>query len=68
MKAMAREKEDYRANIERLNELYPDHEMLTIAETMQVMGYRSINTAKKHIPFTQRRVSKAALARIMCGK
>ena len=65
---MPREKEDYRANLERLNELYPDHEMLTIPETMQIMGYRSKDTAKKHIPFTNRRVSKATLARIMCGK
>lgn len=33
---MAREKEDYRANLERLNELYPDHEMLTVLETMKL--------------------------------
>ena len=65
---MSREKEDYRANLERLNDLYPDHEMLTIPETMKIMGYRSINTAKKYTPFTNRRVSKATLARIMCGK
>lgn len=65
---MPREKEDYRANLERLNELYPDHEMLTIPETMKVMGYRSKDTVKKHIPFTNRRVSKATLARIMCGQ
>lgn len=65
---MSREKEDYRANLERLNDLYPDHEMLTIPETMKIMGYRSVNTAKKYIPFTNRRVSKATLARIMCGK
>lgn len=64
---MPREKEDYRANIEQLNRLYPDHEMLTIQETMQTMGYRSKDTAKKYIPFTNRRVSKATLARIMCG-
>lgn len=64
---MAREKEDYRANLERLNELYPGHEMLTVLETMKVMGYRSINTVKKYVPFTNSRVSKATLARIMCG-
>lgn len=64
---MPREKIDYRANLERLNELYPDHEMLTIPETMKVMGYRSYDTIRKHIPFTNRRVSKATLARIMCG-
>lgn len=64
---MPREKEDFRANLERLNELYPDHEMLTIPETMKVMGYRSINTVKKYVPFTNSRVSKVTLARIMCG-
>ena len=64
---MPREKPDYRANLERLNDLYPDHEMLTIPETMKVMGYRSKDTAKKYVPFTNRRVSKATLARIMCG-
>lgn len=64
---MPREKEDYRANIEQLNRLYPDREMLTIPEVMRIMGYASPNTAKKHISFTNRRVSKATLARIMCG-
>lgn len=64
---MPREKEDFRANLERLNELYPDHEMLTIVETMKVMGYSSKNTVKKYVPFTNSRVSKATLARIMCG-
>lgn len=64
---MPREKEDYRANIEQLNRLYPDREMLTIPEVMRIMGYGSPNTAKKHVPFTNRRVSKATLARIMCG-
>lgn len=65
---MPREKEDYRANLERLNELYPDREMLSITETMKVMGYRTRDTARKYIPFTNRRVSKATLARIMCGR
>lgn len=65
---MPREKEDYRANLERLNEIYPDHEMLNIDEVTKVMGYGSRNTTKKYIPFTNRLVSKATLARIMCGK
>ena len=64
---MPREKEDFRANIEQLNRHFPDREMLTIPEVMQVMGYKSKDTAKKYIPFTTRRVSKATLARIMCG-
>lgn len=66
---MPREKQDYRANLERLNELFPDHEMLTILESMHVMGFRSQNTAKKHLPFTKyHTISKATLARIMCGE
>lgn len=64
---MPREKEDYRNNLERLNELYPDHEMLTLPEVQKVMGYRSHTTIRKLVPFTHQRVSKATLARIMCG-
>lgn len=64
---MGREKVDYRANLARLNELYPEKEMLNVEESMKVMGYRSRNTAKKYIPFTFNRVSKATLARLMCG-
>ena len=65
---MPREHIDYRNNIEQLNRLYPNHEMLTIQETQQVMGYKSVNTVKKYVPFHNGRVSKATLARIMCGK
>lgn len=64
---MPREKEDFRGNLERLNELYPEKEMLTIKEAMQVMGFKRDCTAKKYIPFTNHRVSKVTLARIMCG-
>lgn len=63
---MPREKEDYRANLERLNELYPDHEMLRIDEVMQIMGYRSRTTIRKYIPLVNNRISKASLARLMC--
>ena len=65
---MGREKVDYRANLERLNELFPDREMLNIQDAMRIMGYKSSETARKYVPFTNRRVSKATLARIMCGK
>lgn len=66
---MAREKEDYRANLERLNELFPDHEMLSIKETARVMGFQTERTVKKYVPFKGPglTISKAALARIMCG-
>lgn len=64
---MGREKEDYRSNIEQLNRHFPDHEMLTMKEVMAVTGYRSKDTVKKYIRFVNGRVSKAALARYMCG-
>lgn len=66
---MAREKECYRENLEILNTRYPDHDMLTIEEIMQVTGYRSINSIRKHLGnhLVNRKISKAALARYMCG-
>ena len=65
---MPREREDFRLNMERLNELYPEKEMLSIREAMQVMGFQRDVTAKKYIPFTRsKQVSKVTLARIMSG-
>lgn len=66
---MAREKEDYRTNIEQLNRLFPEREMLTILETMQVLGYGSKNTVKKYLgkKMVNGKISKATLARYMCG-
>ena len=67
---MAREKEDYRANLEILNALYPDHIMLTEQQAMEVTGYKTRTTLRKHLgdSFVNYRISKAALARWMCGK
>lgn len=64
---MAREKEDYRANLELLNSRYPDYDMLTIRDIMQVLGYNSPNTVKKLFKLVNGKVSKAAVARYMCG-
>lgn len=64
---MAREKEDYRANLEILNDRYPNYDMLTIKDVMQVTGINSKTTARKHFKFINGRISKAALARYMCG-
>ena len=64
---MSREKEDYRANLEILNTRYQDHDMLTIQEIMQVTGYRSVNSVKRNFQLVNRKISKAALARYMCG-
>lgn len=66
---MAREKEEYRENIEQLNRLFPDREMLTVPETMQILGYGSKNTVKKYLgaKMVNGKISKVALARYMCG-
>lgn len=63
---MSRELTDYRRNLERLNELFPEKEMLSMADAARVWGCHRANI-KKHVPFTDRRVSKATLARIMSG-
>lgn len=65
---MPREKTDFRAHLERLNELYPDKEMLSVAEIKQIMGWKNIRTVKKYVPLTPfLQASKVTLARIMCG-
>ena len=66
---MAREKEDFRENIEQLNRLFPEREMLTLPEVMQILGYGSKNTVKKYLgaKIVNGRISKAAIARYMCG-
>ena len=53
--------------LERLNELFPETEMLNIKQASRVMGY-SRDTARRRLPFCDRRISKATLARIMCGQ
>jgi hypothetical protein len=63
---MAREKQDYRETIEFLGSLYPGKAMLNINEAAQALGC-CVNTAKKIVPFTNRRVAITTLARIMCG-
>ena len=66
---MPREKPDWRDNIYLLNARFPDHDMLTIEECMEVFGWKSINTVKKHLGhlIVCNRISKAALARFMCA-
>lgn len=66
---MAREKEGYRDNIEQLNRLFPDYEMLTLPEVMQVLNCKSPKTVRKHLGkhFVDKKLSKTALARYMCG-
>lgn len=65
---MPREYEDFRANLERLNELIPEREMLTVQDVQTIMGWRDGRTVKKYIPLNPlNQVSKVTLARIMSG-
>lgn len=67
---MPREHEDYRRNMEILNTRYPNYDMLTVQEALVVTGIKSRITLHKHLGdcFANHRISKAALARWMCGK
>ena len=66
---MSRENECYRENLEILNARFPDHDMLTVDEVMQVLNCKSPKTVRKHLGdrFVNGKLSKSALARYMCG-
>lgn len=65
---MAREHPDYRNILESLNLRFPDYDMLSLSEVMQVTNIKTKNTALKHYGkmFTNGRIHKAVLARCMC--
>ncbi len=63
---MAREHQDYRNILERLDALFPGRELLTVSEVMQFTGYKTRDSVKKHYPFAGPRVTKSRLARMMC--
>lgn len=65
---MAREKPDYRATIEQLNEIFPGRELLTLDEMKAVTGYQTRNSIIKHFPSVcDGRFNKATVARILAG-
>lgn len=66
---MGREKAFYRDNLEILNARFPDHDLLSIEEVMQVTGIKSMATVRKYFGpmMVHKRLSKAALAHYMCG-
>lgn len=66
---MGREKEGYRENLELLEQRYPGRLLLTIEEVMEVTGYTSRTTVQKYLGkfFVNHRISKAILARYLCG-
>jgi hypothetical protein len=66
---MAKEKKGYRENLEFLNNRFPDHDMLTIEEVMQVAGYSSRKTVKRYLGKyinVANRISKVYVANFMC--
>lgn len=69
---MPREKDGYRDNLELLNARFPERDMLTISDLCPVFGYRDKRSlqgrlAKAGVSVVDKRYSKAAVARYMCG-
>lgn len=66
---MAKEKDGFRENLEMLNVRFPNYDMLTVEEVMQVMNIKSRKTVLKHLgnSFVSNRISKVYLAKFMCG-
>ncbi len=62
---MGREKEDFRDNLERLEEKFPDKEMLSAREVADYLGL-DIRTVRKYFPIKPHvGITKVALARAM---
>lgn len=65
---MARERPDYRATLEQLNELYPGRELLTQEEVKQITGYKTKDSIRKHFPSVcGGRYNKTTVARVLAG-
>lgn len=65
---MAREKPDFRSTLEQLNSQYPGRELLTMAELMEITGYKTRDSVTKHFPTVcGGKFNKATVARILAG-
>jgi hypothetical protein len=66
---VSREKEGYRENLEILNTRFPNVDMLSQEQVMQVIGCTDRRTLRRRIPknWIGNRISKVFLARYMCG-
>lgn len=62
--------EEWREHMEPLNKRFPDYDMLTVEEVMEVMNIKSRKTVLKHlgIHFKANRISKVHVAKFMCGE
>lgn len=67
--SMAREKEGYRENLEILNNRFPNVDMLSQEQVMQVIGCTDRRTLRRKLPgnWAGGKLSKVYLARYMCG-
>jgi hypothetical protein len=66
---MGRELQGYRENLEILNNRFPNYDMLSRQEVMDVTNIRSRTTVCKHFKFNNAgKLSKRDLAVWMCGK
>lgn len=63
---MSREHKDYRNNIELINAHFADKEVLSLSDVMQVTGYKSASSIRRHFPMNRGKIAKATLARRMC--
>ena len=64
---MPREHPDYRDNLELLNELFPGIAMLNLDQVRDATGWKDYRTIRKYLPVVGERVSKIAVAKMMCG-
>lgn len=63
---MSREKEGFRDMMERLNERFPEKELLSIADVSRFLGV-SRDTARKYVKLNAaRKIAKTDLARQIC--
>ena len=58
---MPRELETYRPQLQRMDELFPETEMLSVADLIKLTGKR-YNTVKKYFPFDGPYISKVNVA------
>ena len=62
---MSREKEGFRDNLERLNEYFPNSELLNVSDIVKYTG-RDRRVVKELFPFKKNYISKVEAARAMC--
>ena len=58
---MPREIETYRPQLQRMDELFPETEMLSVSDLMKLTG-KCYNTTRKYFPFEGAYISKVNVA------